>query len=101
MSTEPSAFFCRSGICDERLARGMLSDQRVRCAVVGRRRPVLLDRRVRRHGEPIGLAAVEGFAVLVLDADQVELPRAETLDADEGEAVGDAAGIDRIWSGSA
>jgi hypothetical protein len=24
MSIEPSAFFCRSGICDERLARGML-----------------------------------------------------------------------------
>jgi len=42
-------------------------------AVVDRRRPVLLDRRVRRHGEAIGAAAVEVLAVLVLDRHEIEL----------------------------
>ena len=73
-----------------------VADQRMGLPVVGRDRPILLDRRVGWHGQAIGLAAVEGVAVLVLDADQVELAGAEALDADKRVAVGEAAGIDRI-----
>ena len=60
MSTEPSAFFWSPGVCDERLDHRLFADERVGGAVVGRRRPVLLDRRVGRHGEAIGGAAIEG-----------------------------------------
>ena len=51
---------------DERLT-AHVADERVRRAVVDRRRPVLLDGCVRRHGEAIGACAVERLAILVLD----------------------------------
>ena len=83
MSTEPLAFFCDFG--DLRRAAGArhVADQRVSLAVVARRRPVLLDRRVRGHGQSIGFAAVERIAILVFDAHQIELAGAEAFDANE------------------
>ena len=50
MSTEPSGFFCSSGICEERLA-DHAPDERVELAVVGGDGPVLRDGRVGRDGE--------------------------------------------------
>ena len=71
-------------------------DQGVGLPVIGGHRPVLLDRRIGRHGQAVGLAAVVALAILVLDRDQIELAGAQPLDADIGIAVGEAAGIDRI-----
>ena len=60
------------------------------------RRPVLLDRRLRRHDQAVGGGAVERLAVLVADHQQVELTRARMLDAGEREVVNGPARIDRV-----
>ena len=46
--------------------------------------------------QPIGLRAVVIVAILVLDVEQVELPRAEAFDADEGVMVGKCTRVDRV-----
>ena len=59
-----------------------VADQRVRCAVVGRRRPVQLDRRVRGHGQAIGVAAVQRFAVPCRRSSSGRIARAQVLGAE-------------------
>jgi hypothetical protein len=65
-------------------------------AVVDRRRPVLVHRRVRGHGEAIVLAAVEILPVLVLDGHQTELAFAKMLGREEGEGEDKTAAVKRI-----
>ena len=96
MSTEPSSFFFTSALFDDRLARVDVPDEGVGLPVIGGHRPILFDRRIGRHGQAVGLAAIIIRAILILDRDQIELAGTKPLDADIGIAVGEAAGIDRI-----
>jgi hypothetical protein len=54
-------------------------DQRVRLPVIGRHRPVLLDRRIGRDMETVTLAALKASAVLVANGDKIELRSAGSL----------------------
>jgi hypothetical protein len=57
----------------------------------------LLDGRVRRHTEAIGLAAVVGFSVLVLDVDQIILASTESLNRDVSVAVGKTSDVECVF----
>ncbi|MNT40247.1 hypothetical protein D3C72_1765510 [compost metagenome] len=68
----------------------------MRLPVVGRQRPVLLHGDIRRHMKLVGLRPVIRLSVLVLDIDEVELPRTHPLDADIGVGIDKAAPVGRI-----
>ena len=75
------------------------SDEGVAGSVVYRRRPVLSDWDLRRHGEVIAAGLVQRIAVLILKSHQVELSGLQALDADRGVGRGDAASINGIALG--
>src|SRR5271166_673095 len=76
-----------------------VADEGVGGSVVYRRRPVLRDWGLRRHGEVIAAGLIQRLAVLSLESHQVELSGLQMLDADEGDGRGDAASINGIAVG--
>ena len=91
MSTEPS------GALRAAAGPGHVADEAVRGAVVDRRRPVLVHRRVRGYGEAITLAAVEILPAIVLDVHQIELAIPEMFGREEGEYFRDAKNLLFYW----
>ena len=75
------------------------ADEGVGGSVVCRRRPVLSDWGLRRHGEVIAAGLIQRLAILILEGHQVELSGLQMLDADEGDGGGDAASINGIAVG--
>src|SRR5262249_16826789 len=68
----------------------------MRMPIIGGRRPVLFDRRVWRHSQPISFAAIEGITVMVSDRDHVHLSGAEDFYADVRIALAEPAGVDGV-----
>src|SRR5262245_13051309 len=68
----------------------------MRLSVVGGRRPILFDRRVRGHVQPIRLASLQSVAVAIADIDELKLYAIESLGTKIGHMIHHSPAIDTV-----